>query len=126
MTKKDIQRKKELESKAFEDYTSWLLRKADPINFAEWLDDDEFEEYKTICDKEYKEESSKRKEESGKTYVCPNEECDFNTFWTMSDVKDKGEPVCPTDDEELVQGCGICFKPEDDDGRCGCTNQDAH
>lgn len=61
-----------------------------------------------------------------KLYVCPKEGCDYETHWTFDDVRTKGEPVCPNCDEDLVQACEICHKPEDDDGRCNCTNKDAH
>ena len=59
-------------------------------------------------------------------YVCPNEECEYETHWTFNDIANKGEPVCPNDDEDLVPGCDVCHKPKDEDGRCGCTSKDAH
>lgn len=66
------------------------------------------------------------KKVESKLYVCPTEKCTYNTYWSFEDMKDKGEPICPYDSEDMVQGCDVCKKREDDDGRCGCTNEDAH
>ena len=65
------------------------------------------------------------KKEEGKLYVCTEEDCIHETFWTFEDLKEKGEPVCPNDDTDLVQACDNCGEPEDDDGRCSCSNKDA-
>lgn len=65
-------------------------------------------------------------DEKSQLYVCPLEDCEYTTHWTFEDIREKGEPVCPKDDEDLVQGCYACEKPVDEDGRCGCTNKDAH
>lgn len=62
----------------------------------------------------------------GQLYVCPLDDCEYKTHWTFEDIRDKGEPVCPNDDEDLVQGCHACEMPVDDDGRCKCTNKDAY
>lgn len=62
----------------------------------------------------------------GTHYICPTEGCGHETIWTADDVKYGGEPICPIDGEDLVQPCFACGKPVDEDGRCGCTNKDAH
>ena len=33
---------------------------------------------------------------------------------------------CEVSSIEIIELCDICEKPEDADGRCDCTNKDAH
>ena len=40
------------------------------------------------------------------------------------DAKETGD--CEVSSIEVIELCDICEKPEDADGRCDCTNKDAH
>ena len=40
------------------------------------------------------------KKEGYFNYQCPS--CGYRTFWTIKDVADRGEPVCPQCDTDLT------------------------
>ena len=57
-----------------------------------------------------------------KTMRCKQELKNFIDHYGLEETREALEQL----EEEMNDVCAVCDEPEDDDGRCGCTNEDAN